>query len=54
MGTCTIDDLQFCVDERTQMVARIEAQARNYRKLIDLMVKHNASTVADLPPQAGW
>jgi hypothetical protein len=54
LGTCTVDDLQFCVDERQQLIVRIETQAQNYQKLITLMVKHGARTVADLPPQARW
>lgn len=54
LGACTVDDLQFCVDERKQLIARIETQAQNYQKLITLMVKHGVRTVADLPPQARW
>lgn len=54
LGSCTVDDLQFCVDERKQLIVRIETQTQNYQKLIALMVKHGARTVADLPPQARW
>lgn len=54
LGDCTIDDLEFCVDERELNIRRIQGQVQNYRQLIQLMVKHGARTVAGLPPQKDW
>lgn len=54
VGECTVDDLQVCVDERQVHIERVQSQILNYQKLIELMVKHGARTVADLPEQEKW
>lgn len=54
LDLCTVDDLQFCVDERQNNIDRLNGQILNYKQLIQLMVKHGARTVADLPPQKDW
>jgi hypothetical protein len=54
IGECTVDDLTICVDERKVQIERVQSQISNYHKLIQLMVKHGARTVADLPEQEKW
>lgn len=54
LGGCTVDDLQFCINERAQLIVANQNQMNNFKHLQKLLVKHGAQTVSDLPPQADW
>jgi hypothetical protein len=54
LGNCTVDDLQLCVDERRNHIRLVEGQIMNYEKLMQMMVKHGARTVEELPEQDKW
>jgi hypothetical protein len=52
LGTCTTDDLKFCIQERMNDIAQLEQTIDNYEHLLMLMRRHRAATVADLPKDA--
>lgn len=54
LADCTIDDLTFCIKERESTIEKLDTQLRNYRQLINLMLKHGAYTVSGLPEQRTW
>lgn len=54
LGACTVDDLQFCINERAQLIVANQNQMNNFKRLQQLMTKHGAKTVSDLPPQTDW
>lgn len=51
-GDCTLRDVQYCVAEREQDMARVAARRDFYQAVAALMVEHHVDTVKDLPPQA--
>lgn len=54
LGDCTVDDLQFCIDERRAHIAGVEKQINNFEHLIHLMEANGAQIARDLPPQSDW
>lgn len=54
LANCTVDDLQFCINERAAHIAGVQAQIENFKTLAALMVKNGARTVSDLPAQEKW
>lgn len=54
IATCTVDDLEFCIKERSVAIERIDHQIDNFRQLVSLLDKHDVDTVAQLPEQTQW
>lgn len=54
IATCTVDDLEFCIKERSVAIERIDHQIDNFRQLVSLLDEHDVDTVAQLPEQTQW
>jgi len=52
IGACTIEDLQYAIEERRTNAARVHAAADHYEDLAELIALHGATTVADLSRDA--
>jgi hypothetical protein len=51
IGDCDENDLKFCIEVRRKHIADVQHRTTSYEKLIELLHKHNVSTVGDLPAQ---
>jgi len=51
LGECSAEDLRFCIAERREDVARIEAQVGLFEQLIARMAEFGVGVVAELPEQ---
>ena len=52
LGSCTRDDLLYCIEARRRHIDAVERQIVNYQRLIDLMDASGVTTVDELPAQA--
>jgi len=48
LGSCTVDDLQFCIDERRQQIAQLNGQIVNFTALLDALELRGVETVSEL------
>ena len=48
IGSCTVDDLQFCIDERQQQIAQLNGQIVNFTALLDALERTGVETVSEL------
>lgn len=49
LGDCTVHDLQYCIDQRNQEIAKLESRNKDYRKLIDLIHFSGVDKVSEIP-----
>lgn len=52
LGDCTVDDLDFCIDERRHQIGALMGQIAKYETIRDAMLVHGADVVAELPEGA--
>lgn len=52
LGDCTIDNLLFCINERTNQIGALQGQIDKYQTIVVAMQKAGATTVRDLPEGA--
>ena len=52
LGDCTVDDLDFCIDERRQQIGALMGQIAKYETIRDALLAHGADVVAALPEGA--
>lgn len=48
LGSCTAEDLQFCVEERQQQIASLQGQIVNFTALLDALERTGVATVSEL------
>ena len=52
VGEMTVADVEVTIAERREQAARTLAQAERFAAILELMSKHGAATVADLPRES--
>ena len=52
VGKCTVNDLDYLIEERETTIERIQKHVNEYKTMRSLMVKHKVIHVEDLPRNA--
>lgn len=48
VGACTVEDLQFCIEERQTQIVQLQGQIVNFTALLDALERRGVGTVAEL------